>query len=327
MQPYRSNGGTAALICALAACGLTLAADNRDKVVGSDACKECHTSEHAAWTNTHHAKSLDALREGQAIADKLQLGRTFRREGFCVDCHTTAKLTEGKPAPMSGVSCESCHGPAADWIKIHNDFGGPDVKKEQESAAHRAERWQKAEAAGMIRPTQIDRVAGNCYGCHSVPHEQLVNVGGHKAGSDFELVSWSQGEVRHNYLSSNGSTNAAATAERKRVLYVVGKLKDLEAGLRGLAKITDAAGPFAASMVGRTKSAMAALADLNGKQKIAEVDAMLGTLGTTKATPAAAPGLADQAAAAAAKVAKSYDGKAWGALDAVIPTTAKGSAP
>ena len=38
----------------------------------------------------------------------------------------------------------------------------------------------------------------------AVPEERLVNVGGHTAGSAFELVSWSQGEVRHNLQKSAG---------------------------------------------------------------------------------------------------------------------------
>ena len=47
-----------------------------------------------------------------------------------------------------------------------------------------------------------------------MPHEQLVNVGGHVAGSEsFELVSWSQGLVRHNFLSGNG-TNKRSSGNR-----------------------------------------------------------------------------------------------------------------
>ncbi len=311
---------TATLVTGIAA----LAGSNPDKTVGSDACKECHTAEHAGWLNTHHAKSLDALREGQEVADKLGLGRTYRRDGFCIECHTTSQTKEGKATPMSGVSCESCHGAAADWVKVHNDFGGEKVTKDQESAEHRAERWKKAEAGGMIRPGRIDLVAGNCFSCHSVPNEKLVNVGGHKAGSDFELVSWSEGEVRHNYLASKGQTNAAATPERRRVKYVVGKLKDLEAGLRGLAKITDGAGAFATSFAARTKAAKQALTDINAKQPIPEVADALGKLAGV--SPDKAAGIADQIAPLAAKVAAN-DGKGWAAIDALIPATPKGTAP
>ncbi len=50
----------------------------------------------------------------------------------------------------------------------------------------------------MIRLHAIYDLAKTCYGCHVVPQEDLVNKGGHRAGSAFELVSWSQGEVLHN---------------------------------------------------------------------------------------------------------------------------------
>jgi hypothetical protein len=308
------------LMTALVAVGAFSVLAGPEKVVGADACKECHTAEHAQWATTPHAKSLDALREGREIAEKMQLGRTFNREGVCITCHSTLGEKEAKPAPMGGVSCESCHGPAADWIKVHNDYGGPNVTKEQETPEHRAERLKKAEAAGMIRPSRIDLVAGNCYGCHSVPNEQLVNVGGHKAGSEFELVSWSQGQVRHNFMASKGAENAVASAERKRVLYVVGKMKDLEAGLRGLSKITQDEAAYHASFVARTKNAMGALTEINTKQAIAEIGTALGKL--KGLNPAAAGGVADEVAGLAAKLAAN-DGKGWAAIDGLIPTTTK----
>ena len=84
----------------------------------------------------------------------------------------------------------------------------------------------------MIRPRSLYQLAKNCYGCHVVPQEDLVNKGGHRAGSDFELVSWSQGEVLHNTWYSKGKDNVAASAERKRMLYLVGLGVELETALR-----------------------------------------------------------------------------------------------
>ena len=61
----------------------------------------------------------------------------------------------------------------------------------------------------MNNPHNIYLIARQCYDCHTVPNERLVNVGGHLAGSqDFELVAWSQGMVRHNFLRTGGTTNA-----------------------------------------------------------------------------------------------------------------------
>ena len=83
----------------------------------------------------------------------------------------------------------------------------------------------------MIRPSSLYRLAKNCYSCHVVPQEDLVNKGGHPAGSAFELVSWSQGEVRHNTWHSKGKENVPASAARKRMLYLVGLGVELETGI------------------------------------------------------------------------------------------------
>ena len=71
-------------------------------------------------------------------------------------------------------------------------------------------------------------IAENCFQCHTVPNQELVNTGLHPAGSAFDLVSWSQGEVRHNYQYSSDQKNRPATQERLRVMYVVGLLTDLD---------------------------------------------------------------------------------------------------
>ena len=139
----------------------------------------------------------------------------MKRDSDCLTCHFTAKIIEGKEKVISGISCESCHGPAAKWVKIHGDYGGKKVKKDMETPEHKAERLAKIEEAKMIRPQNLYRVAENCYQCHTVPNEKLVNVGGHKPGSNFELVSWSQGEVRHNFFNSDNKENRKASPEKK----------------------------------------------------------------------------------------------------------------
>jgi hypothetical protein len=85
-------------------------------------------------------------------------------------------------------------------------------------------------------------IARQCYDCHTVPNERLVNVGGHLAGSaEFELVSWSQGMVRHNFVRTNGTTNGTLTPAELRVMYVVGVMTDLEHSLRATAAATEKA--------------------------------------------------------------------------------------
>lgn len=60
----------------------------------------------------------------------------------------------------------------------------------------------------MRNPSNLDLVAQSCLNCHTAPNEELVNKGGHNVGTlDFELVAWSQGKVRHNFVRSEGKTN------------------------------------------------------------------------------------------------------------------------
>src|SRR5690606_35633324 len=132
----------------------------------------------------------------------------------------------------AGVSCESCHGGARDWIQLHADYGGPNVTRDTESPEHREARRSASVAAGMNTPSNLYLIARQCLSCHTVPNESLVNVGQHKAGStEFELIAWSQGSVRHNFVTAGGHANIPSNPARRRVMYVVGLMADLEASL------------------------------------------------------------------------------------------------
>ena len=146
----------------------------------------------------------------------------------------------GKQKAVAGISCESCHGAARDWIEVHNNYGGPNVLKAQETAEHRIERLEKATALGMRNTQNVYLIARSCYECHTIPHEKLVNVGGHPATSpEFELVAWSQGSIRHNFLRTGGQANAESSPEKLRLLYVVGLIADLEFSARATAEATE----------------------------------------------------------------------------------------
>ena len=224
------------------------------KVMGPDACGECHKSSVEEWKGSHHYSTFKALprqKEARAIADKMGIKR-IKADSDCLSCHFTSAVVKGKTKPIAGITCESCHGAGRDWIKVHSDFGGKDVKAENEVPAHKTERYAKSEAAGMIRPGKLYQVAQNCFGCHTVPNEKLVNVGGHAAGSKIELAAWSQGEVRHNVWYSK--ENRVSPIERQRMIYLVGRALDLEYALRGVAKATKKA-DYAVKMAKRAKKA------------------------------------------------------------------------
>lgn len=291
------------------------------KVMGPDACGECHKNSAAVWKETHHATTFTELprkKEAREIADKMGMKR-IKAESECLSCHFTSAEREGKVEPIAGITCESCHGAARDWIKVHSDYGGKDVTRESESPEHKKERLVKSEAAGMIRPAQIYAVANNCYGCHTVPREKLVNTGGHTAGSDFELVSWLNGEVRHNVWYTKD--NNESPPERKRMLYAVGLMLDLEHALRGVAKATEKAN-YAVAMAKRAKRAETALVELAKAVKTPEIDEILAAAKEAKLklnNEEQLTKMADIVGAAARKFAASHDGSKFAAVDPLIP--------
>ena len=299
-------------------------------IVGADECGECHKLETAAWRSTKHYatfKDLSRTKEAKTIAEKMGLKR-IKQESDCVNCHFTMREIDGETKAVSGISCESCHGPARNWLKEHSDYGGKDIKKEQESTQHRKQRMATTSKAGMIRPSDLYGVANNCYQCHLVPNEKLVNVGGHKAGSQFELVAWSQGEVRHNYFNSpDGKTNSPASADRKRVMFVLGNALELEHSLRAVGKATIKA-DYSVKMAKRVKASTARLKKIGSLIKAPEVNEMVKIGSTARLSlnnGAQLNELADQVAKLAKQFAAKYDGSAFGALDKYIPTTFKGN--
>ena len=181
------------------------------KVVGPDQCAKCHQAEVQQWMQTPHFATFDSLHRkprAKEIAQKLGV-QSIKRSEICTQCHYTMQNQEGRDRVVAGVSCESCHGGALGWLQLHADYGGAGVTRATESAEHRAKRVKDSVAQGMNNPHNIYLIARQCYDCHTVPNEKLVNVGGHQAGSqDFELVAWSQGMVRHNFVRSGGTANA-----------------------------------------------------------------------------------------------------------------------
>ncbi len=213
------------------------------KVMGTQSCEKCHTNELNVWKQTPHSKTFLTLhrkKEAQEIAGKLGIA-SFKSDSNCIQCHYTMQDHEGTLEAIAGVSCESCHGAAKEWLTIHNDYG-PGASRATETAEHRRQRLTTSIKSGMRNPVNVYLVAQSCYRCHTVPDERLVNVGGHSAGSlDFELVSWSQGTVRHRFLDGQNGSNDPAPVERQRLLFVAGMIADLEHSLRATALATEKA--------------------------------------------------------------------------------------
>jgi len=292
------------------------------KVTGPNACAECHKEEAEVWKKTLHFrtfKSLPRSKEARAIANKMKIKR-IKAKSLCLSCHFTTQIVRKKKKPIAGISCESCHAAGKSWEKLHSEFSGKTEKTE--SKAEAASRWKKTEKLGMIRPATTYKLAKNCYSCHVVPQERLVNIGGHPAGSPFELVSWSQGEVRHNVWYSKGKENTKANSGRKRILYIVGLAVELETALRAVGVATKRE-TYAFKMarradVARKKIAAAAKA-VPGAPEIAKIVTLGYSAGLKLKNKAALSAAADKIANQTLALIGKYDGSTFSGLDPLIP--------
>ncbi len=299
-----------------------------DKIVTSDRdaripCGECHTLEFDVWKETPHATGFDQLHRSEQAQDILNRMdfRLSKRESLCLRCHYTAVVKGGQARAITGVSCESCHGAARDWLDVHNDYGG--ATHDTETPAQRQQRIAQSTQNGMLRPSEnLYGVAANCFECHTVPSEKLVNVGGHPSGSRFDLVKWSD-RIRHNFLQAQWTgdeTNRARTPERIRLMYVIGSILNYEYSIRAAAAATEP-GNFSKAMERRVKVARRDLEKVYRVAPLPQLQAILTRGRDLRLVPnnrAALLAAADAISKTAQQFAREHDGAGLAALDPLI---------
>jgi len=100
-----------------------------------------------------HSRAWDVLRDerAQAIGRRLGIGDPTTAP-MCLGCHATPAGPRGLRFQVSdGVGCESCHGPASNWLHSHYAVGGTHADNV---------------ARGLV-PLDNPRVrAGQCLDCH-----------------------------------------------------------------------------------------------------------------------------------------------------------------
>ncbi|HUG69618.1 MAG TPA: multiheme c-type cytochrome [Pirellulaceae bacterium] len=275
------------------------------RVEGHAKCIDCHLPEVKAWEASKHAtRSFDLLRTAPTslqYAEKLGIRPAdIARNSICATCHATQQRDDvGRLRVVSGVSCEACHnGSGGDdgWLNAHASYGPPGTRREEESAAHYAQRMAACGQAGQIGSANVYELVKRCFACHVVDNEALA-AAGHDHGDGFEFVTKALGEVRHNFFLDRQANAEVATlwtdplhhgsgrnaAGRKRVLFVLGQMVDLETSLRNLANATEE-NELSDLMVERIEDAFGLLAeDLLEELKETEIAEV------TEATAAAAP--------------------------------------
>ncbi|MEO1527766.1 MAG: cytochrome c family protein [Planctomycetota bacterium] len=295
-------------------------------VLSKEACVKCHAPEIKVWQATPHAKTVDLLHrrpEAKQIAQKLGL-QSIKHDGRCVACHYTqqSKGPDQTPHVIAGVSCESCHGAAKNWVELHHDYGGPKITRTTESPEHRRQRLTKSIAAGMRNPVNVYAIAQSCLRCHTTADEQLVNAGGHSAGSlDFEFVSWSQGSVRHNFVRTDGKSNTPSSPERLRVMFVAGMIAELEASYRATA-IATKKDTFGVTVAKRAARSIKRLKSVSTKVEEPLLDEILTVASGVKLklnNRAELEAAADEIAKLGYQFAARNSGESLRSLDAFIP--------
>ncbi|MDI1318982.1 MAG: multiheme c-type cytochrome [bacterium] len=297
------------------------------KTGGPASCAECHLQEIEAWKLSVHFKTLNTMHrrpETVAMLAKLDL-KNMKSEASCIECHYTSELVMDQSQVTTGISCESCHGAGADWVKTHGDYG-EGVTKATESTEHRTRRRATAIANGMLNPDNLYGVGANCYGCHILNDEKVANVGGHSAGSaGFNLLTWSQGEVRHTILAHDNKANPEATPEHRRLLYLVGCILETEFSFRATARATEKAafGITSARRADAARKQLEKIQSLAPTPELAPIITVAKAAGLRLNNVAELTAAADRIATLGHELAERVTGDKLAALDPLLPDSAQ----
>jgi len=220
---------------------------------GPKKCQECHESEVKVWEGTKHFASFREIHKSdkaKAITAAIGGEKNMKKNEVCVQCHYSLvkKDAADEAKAEAGPSCESCHGASSDWFAIHNDYGGKDVKRENESPEHMAQRTADAVAAGMIWPHMRYDIALNCMGCHGLDRPNVdgatlakMLAAGHPLKPEFELVQFSQGTVLHRFYPPDVTANKPLDAAGLAEAYIQGAAAKLVSATVALGKSADPA--------------------------------------------------------------------------------------
>lgn len=218
---------------------------------GPEKCQECHEAEFKVWEGTKHFSSFREVHKSDKAKDVLAAvggEKNMKKNDVCTQCHySMVQKDAGAEAKADGgASCESCHGASSDWFPIHNDFGGKDVKRDDETPEHKAARIQEAAAAGMVWPSLRYDIALNCMSCHgldrpSVDGDTLAKMlgAGHPLKPEFEFVMYSQGTVRHRFFPPDVTVNKEMTPAELAEACIQGAAAKLVTAAAALAKSSD----------------------------------------------------------------------------------------
>jgi hypothetical protein len=165
------------------------------KFLGSPTCSStsCHggaserNNQVLIWSKLdYHSRSYASLTSARSerFADILKLGDATK-SSRCTVCHAPFQTVDEQrrlpsAKPVHGVSCESCHAPAENWLRSHTR---PDFSH------------QDRVAAGMRDLKDLYVRANTCVACHQNVDQELAAAG--HPDLTFELDGQSVSQPRH----------------------------------------------------------------------------------------------------------------------------------
>ena len=209
-------------------------------VQGPTFCEDCHKEEVKVWTATKHFTSYRKVhkhKDAKKIAKAVGGKKSMKRNKKCSVCHYSKekKKPADKPKIKFGPSCEGCHGASSEWETIHADYGGKNVRWEDETPAHKAKRIADSTAAGLIWARMTYDIAVNCMKCHGLARPEISGKAfgkmlkaGHPINQSFDIVMFSQGKMRH-WLKPRSPARLAN-------LYIAGQAAKLVSATKSAAK-------------------------------------------------------------------------------------------
>jgi hypothetical protein len=67
-------------------------------LMGPESCRTCHAEAYRVWSQGPHARAVASFTADQ------------RRSALCMSCHSRDEQRSNPADPITGVSCETCHG-------------------------------------------------------------------------------------------------------------------------------------------------------------------------------------------------------------------------
>ena len=168
----------------------TIAAAQDHPTLGPGGCglgqNNCHASEGGWWRQDPHRATVDKLYDALAMAEDyasrmgMAKGALFKGDQGCMRCHGTPVTGQETKETDDGVSCESCHGPGADYKEPHTEG--------DKSLGRNRPGYLQALKLGLKKLEDTAVRAENCVGCHYITEQKLL-AAGHSDGRRFNYVS------------------------------------------------------------------------------------------------------------------------------------------